>query len=288
MTTRFRSCLFPLLALALAVPATTDAQRRGRVDPYGDESAERQGRRGPVLGVARVSVADGDVRIVNPSGDEEQAQAGMPLMADFVLLTKDDSQGEVQLDQGNFLRLAPGSEVRFLQLGNRSFQVELMRGVAELSQFKGREADVELQTPLGSVVTVKPGAFSVEYRSAVQMDVTVRDGQVEVLTDRGAERVKGGTLTVRGEPENPTLRAGKSDPKSDFELWAKRRDKMLDQGRGRGAPWFPVYWGVGYGRGWGFPGFWGPGFYGPRFGARTVFVGVSGRTGRGFRGGRRR
>jgi len=260
-------------------------QRRRGVDPYGDEDDERGGRRGPVLGVARVSVADGDVRIVNPSGDEEQAQAGMPLMADFVLLTKDDSRSEVQLDRGNFLRLAPSTEVRFVQLGNKSFRVELMRGFAEVSQFKGGEADIEIQTGLGSVAAVKPGAFSIEFRSVIQMDVTVRDGQVDVLTRDGTRRLKKGVLTVRGEADDPTIRAGKADPKTDFEVWAKRRDKMLDEGRGRGAPWFPVFWGVGYGRG-GYPGYWGPGFYGPRYGARTVFVGVRGRTG-GRRGRRR-
>jgi|GEM_PF-2406706 len=278
--TSTRRFFFRLAPAALLGATALPAQRRGRVDPYGDEDGGREGRRGPVLGVARISVSDGDVRIVNPSGDEEQAQAGMPLMADFVLATKEDARSEVQLDRGNFLRLAPSTEVRFIQLGNKSFHVELMRGFAELSQFKGGEADVEVETGLGSVVAVKPGAFGVEYRSAIQMDVVVRDGQVDVLTNDGTRRVKSGVLSVRGEAAFPTLRAGKADPKTDFEVWAKRRDKMLDQGRGRGAPWFPV-WSVGYGRGW--PGFWGgPGFWGPGWGARSVFVGV------GVAGGRRR
>lgn len=287
--TSTRRNLLTLAGAALLTPAVALAQRGRGADPYGDEDDERGGRRGPVLGVARVSVADGDVRIVNPAGDEEQARAGMPLMADFVLLTKEDSRSEVQLDRGNFLRLAPSTEIRFLQLGNRSFRVELMRGFAELSQFKGGEADLELQTGLGSVVAIKPGAFSIEYRSPIQMDVTVRDGQVDVLTDEGTRRLKNGVLSVRGEPDSPTLRAGKADPKTDFEVWAKRRDKMLDEGRGRGAPWFPVFWGGSWGRGWGgYPGFWGPGFYGPRR-ARTVFVGVGvgGRSGGRGRGRRR-
>lgn len=268
-----------LFALPLGLPAAALAQRDGRFDPYEDEAPRRQGA---VLGVARVSVADGDVRLFSPSGDEEQARGGAPLIRDVVLATGDDSRAEVQLDAGNFLRMAPSTEVRFLDLGNRSFRVELLKGQASWSQYKGREADAEIETPLGSVMALKPGLFTVEYRGVGQMDVTVRDGQVEVFTEGDSHIVKKGVFTVRGEPDDVQVRIAKAESKSSFEEWARRRDKMLDRGRGRGADWFPVSLGLGYGwgyPGWGFPA-WGWRGYGPRRGT-TVFVGTSvGRRGR--------
>ena len=269
-----------MLALPLALPAVAFADRDGDFDrddfdPYEDDAP----RRGPVLGVARVSVADGDVRLFSPSGDEERARGGAPLIRDVVLTTGDDSRAEVQLDDGNFLRMGSSTEIRFLDLGNRSFRVELLKGQAAWSQFKGREADAEIETPLGSVLALKHGLFVVEYRGVGQMDVTVRDGQVEVFTEGDSHIVKKGVFTVRGEPDDVQVRTSKVESKSSFEQWAVRRDKMLDRGRGRGASWFPVYLGFGYG--WGYPGWGYRGFYGR---PRTVFVGTRvGRRGRGRR-----
>ncbi len=265
-----RHALRILLLLALLLPAAALAGRQDDFDPYEDASERDSTRRGPVLGVARVSVADGDVRILSVSGDEEQARGGMPLTSGVVLVTGDDSRSEVQLDAGNFLRLGPSTEVRFLELGNRSFRVELLRGVASWSQYKRHEADAEIQTALGSVGALKPGLFTVEFRGVGQMDVTVRDGQVEVFADGRSQIVKKGVFTVRGEPDDVRMRASKAESKSSFEQWAARRDKMLDRGRGRGSSWLPLYLGVGYG--WGRPGY---GYYRPYYRPRTtVYVGT--------------
>ena len=259
---------------------------------YGRDTADyppREDReRGTSLGVARVSVADGDVSVRRPSGDQEQAQAGMALVGDDLLITGADSRAEVQLERGNFLRLGPSSELKIGDLGNRSFRVELLRGLAGLTQFDGADADLNIETSHASVRTVKPSVFTVEFRDVGQTDVVVRDGVVEVFTDRGVQRVKD-AVVVRAEREQTSVRSAKAGSRDEFEEWAKHRDKILDRDRGRG--WWPNYVGLGYGYG----GFWpyggyGRGNYGRGYYGRSYYrPRVSVRAGYGGRrGGRRR
>ncbi len=251
-------------------------------------SSERE--RGTSLGVARISVADGDVSIRRPSGDQEQAQAGMALVGDDLLITGADSRAEVQLDRGNFLRLGSNSELKIGDLGNRSFRVELLRGLAGLTQFGGAEADVNIETSHASVRTVKPSVFTVEFRDVGQTNIIVRDGAVEVFTDRGVQRVKDGALVVRAERDQTSVRGAKAGSRDEFEEWAKHRDKILDRDRRRG--WFPSYLGLGLGYGGYYPfGYGGYGGYGRRYYGRgyyrprvSVRAGYAGRRG----GGRRR
>ena len=249
--------------------------------------AERE--QGTSLGVARISVADGDVQIRRRSGDQEQAQAGMALVGDDLLTTGAQSRAEVQLDRGNFLRLGSNSELKIGDLGNRSFRVEVLRGLAGLTQFDGADADVNIETTHASVRTLKPSVFTVEFRDVGQTDIVVRDGAVEVFTDRGVQRLKDGALVVRAERDRTSVRTAKAGSRDEFEEWAKHRDKILDGNR-RGG-WWPNYLGLGLGIGNGgyYPygyggygrGYYGRGYYRPRV---SVRAGYGGRRG----GGRRR
>lgn len=255
-----------IFLIALALPLSLFAQRRG---PDRDDAPA-----GPALGVARVSLADGDVHIVRPSGDEFQAQASMPLVADDVILTGVRSRAEVQFDTGNFLRLAPESRVRMVSLGNKSFRMEVVSGVASYSQLKGGEADVAVETDLASVRIVKRAVFTVERRDVGQTDVTVREGVVEVVTDQGTERLKKGHLTARGKPDDVQIRTAKAEPKDDFDKWNNHRNKILrrDTSYRSWGPYWPSYAGFGYGWGWPYYGYWGPSY-------RTVVVHRGGRGG---------
>ncbi len=232
-----------VLTLALGAPA--EAQRnRGNRD------------RGPALGVARIGVADGDVRVRAPSGDEIQARGGDELRPGDVVITGSRSRAEIQLDRGNYARLAGETELRILDLGNLSYRVELVRGLAALTQFERYDADLDVETRQARLRVIKPAEFAVEARGGEQTDVIVRDGQVDVATDRRTERVKGGLVSIRGQGADVSIRNAKAESRSDFEDWAKRRDKMLGDGSGRGYwPRTVVGVGVGWGRwgGWGFP-----------------------------------
>lgn len=254
------------MALLLALPAF--AQRRGDDRRGGDRDA-------PELGVARISVADGDVRIRNADGDESQARGGDPLRPGDAVMTGRRARAEIEFDRGNFARLSGDSELRVLDLGNLAYRIHVVSGLVGLSQFERYAADLDVETDQATIRVIKPAVFTVEVREGAQTDVVVRDGQVDVATDRRTERVKKGLISVRGEGRDSDVRMAKAEPKSDFDDWAKRRDKMLDDGSLRGSRIYPPFWNVGVGVGWGRYGGWGYPYYpyysfGP--GLRTVVV----------------
>ena len=253
------------LTVALATPA---AAQRSRVN--------RDRDRAPELGVARVSVADGDVRLRGSDGAEVQARGGDELRQGDVVLTGSRSRAEIEFDRGNFARLSGETEVRILDLGNLSYRVEVVRGLAALSQLDRYEADLDVETERATIRVIKPAVFTVEVQPGAQTDVTVRDGQVDVATDRRTERVKNGVISIRGEGRDANVRMAKAEPRSDFDDWVRRRDKILDDGSSRG--YWPRRVGVGVGYGWGRWGGWGFPYYpyygfgpGPRF---RTFVSV--------------
>lgn len=253
-----RTTIF-LLAVAVAVPLALDAQSR----------RDRRGgdRDRPDVGTARISVTDGDVLIVRPSGDQFEARSGDALFPDDSLVTKERSRAEVQLDRGNFVRLDAHTEMRVHDLGNKFFSIEVVKGTVGFSQLRRSEADVDIDTELATVRPLKRGRYIVEHRTSGQTAVTIRNGSAEVATDRDSRTLKDGRMTVRGEADNPAVQTAKARGKSEFDDWNKRRDKLLDRGGAR--PWLtPTIW-AGYG--WGYP--WGWGGYGFGRGSR-VAIGV--------------
>lgn len=270
-----------IIAVAAVLAINLGAQSR-----YEDDEPRRGSEnREPTLGVARVSLTDGDVSLIRASRDAVQAQAGMPLVLGDRFVTGTRSRAEIQFDGGNFARLGPDTEVRIGELGNKRFEIEVLSGLVSFSQFKGFEADVDVETSLATVRPIKPAVFVVEHHDAGQTDVTVRDGAVEVFTDEEIEKVKSGLLSVRSAPA--ALRTAKAEPKSAFDDWAKRRDKLLERdGRAAWQRWTPGYlgFGMGFGR-YGYPWGWG---YGPRY-STTIFYrgGPRGGNRGGFRGRRR-
>lgn len=266
-----------LAALVLGAQGRDDEPRRGSEN------------RGPTLGVARVSLTDGDVQIVRGSGDNIKAQAGMPLVLGDRFLSGPKSRAEIQFDGGNFARVSADTEIRIGELGNKRFEIQLVDGIVGLSQFEGFEADVDVETELATVKTFKPAVFTVEHHRAGQTDVTVRDGAVEVFTDDGIEKLKSGLLSIRGETNDVALRMAKAEPKSGFDDWVKRRDKLLERdGRSTWQRWVPSYVGLGVGYGYGYGGFY-PWNYGPRY-RTTIYYRTAPRRGNfgGSRGGHNR
>lgn len=262
------------LALALAIPA---AAQRSRVN--------RDRDRGPELGVAQISVADGDVRVRTPDGDEAQARGGDELRPGDAIVTGRRSRAEIEFDAGNFARLSSDTDARILDLGNLAYRIEVVQGLAALSQFDRFDADLDVETEQAIVRVIKPGVFTVEVREGLQTDVTVRDGQVDVVTDRRTQRVKNGLISIRGEGRDAEVRMAKAEPKSDFDDWSKRRDKMLEDGSGGG--YWPRRMSVGVGYGWGRWGGWGYPYYYPYYGFGPGFSAVVvARPGRSLPGGR--
>ena len=266
-------------------------------DPQGDAASGRgqrnQGDRpGPVngrddVGVARVSVADGDVEVLRgDTGDRMAARGGMPLGANDTLSTGRSSRAEVQLGPGNLVRLNEESRIRVMDVGNRYFRLEVLSGTVNVSQLKGSEADIDVLAPNTTVRPLKAGVYRVTVRDA-QTDLIVRKGEAEVVSGRGEKVKSGQRASVRGSRQDPELRMSSADPKDSFDRWNERRDDVLEPRYRTGGG---VLYG-GYG-GYGYP-YWGPGFglgygYGGFYGGSTVIIGGRGGFGGGHGGRGRR
>jgi hypothetical protein len=183
-------------------------------------------------------------------------------------------RAEVRLDDSNFIRLGPSTEVRLLQLGQRSFQVDVIRGSASYTMLKHGEADIDLRTPNGNVVPHKHGVYRVEVPEPARSRVIVRKGEAEVLTPGGSVMVKKGKAISLHDADRAVRTQTASAPSKDgFDQWNERRDRIVEDARGpvysrRG--WAPgrIHLGLGWGWGgpWGWwcPGWgWGPGYYRP-------------------------
>jgi hypothetical protein len=274
-------------------PQAGQQQQQQRMDPNGPGNGP--GDRDPNgpndVGVARVSIADGDVELQRASGDRLQARGGMPLAADDLISTGRSSRAEVQLGPGNLVRLNEESRVRVLDIGNRYYRLEVISGEINVSQIKGSEADVDVMTPNATVHTLKAGAYRITVREGVQTDLTVRKGEAEISSGHGSQKVKSGDrASVRGDRQTAELRMSEAAQKDAFDRWNERRDDVLEPryrtgggmiygGYGGWGPW-GGYGGFGYpfwGGGWGYP-------YGGFYGGSTVIIG-GGYRGGGYRGG---
>src|SRR5579864_254492 len=104
-------------------------------------------------GLVRISLIQGDVSTQRgDTGDWAAAALNEPLVGGDSISTGDNSKAELQLDQGNILRLGNNSQAKIatverVQNQRAQIQVQIRQGLAYYSVFKDSEADVEIDTP---------------------------------------------------------------------------------------------------------------------------------------------
>jgi hypothetical protein len=185
---------------------------------------------GPALGVARVSLVNGDVTMRRgDSGDWVQATVNSPLVEGDTIATGQGSRTEVQLDYSNLIRLNENTEVAIASLGNRAYRVQLARGILTYSELRNGEADVDIETPHVAVRPQKNGRYRVEVLGAETV-VTVRKGEAQVASPQGTETLKSGrAMIIRGSDDDAEFRIVDADPRDDWDQWNERRDNVLNK-----------------------------------------------------------
>ncbi len=188
---------------------------------------------GPGRGVARISVMNGDVSVRRAdSGEVVAAALNAPLVVEDQLLTGPDARAEVQFDSANMVRLAANSEVRFADLENQRFQLQLARGMVTFSVLRDSNAQVEIGTPIVSVRPINRGSYRVTVREDGTVEVSVRSGEVEIFTPRGSERLGAGrTMLARGTASDPEYQVVQAAAYDDWDRWNQNRDSQLQQSR---------------------------------------------------------
>ena len=221
MTRFHRSWALLGMAAALILPRL-DAQT----------SSAQASDEGPAVGVARVSLTNGDVTMRRgDSGDWVQATVNSPLVEGDTIATGQGSRAEVQLGYSNLLRLNENSEAAMASLGDRNFKVQVARGIVNYSELRGGEADVDLETPHVAVRPRKNGSYRVEVLGDETV-VTVRNGEAEIASTRGVETLKSGkTMVIRGSGDDLEFRMVDADPRDDWDRWNEQRDDLSQKVR---------------------------------------------------------
>ncbi len=187
---------------------------------------------GPAVGVARVSVASGDIAIKRgDSGDWIAAIVNMPVVQGDSVQSVGGSKVELQLDYGNFVRLGPDTEVELLELARQRFRIRLLQGTLLYSELSDSEADIDIETPSVAVRPQQKGQYRVEVGPESTV-VAIRQGEAEIATEAGARVLaRGRALTVRDSPDGLQTEAAQIRPKDALDRWAAERDKVLRRAR---------------------------------------------------------
>ena len=172
----------------------------GTLTAFAGAQDEEQGR-----GVARISVIDGEVSVRRgDSGEWIAAAINAPLMTDDRLFCGPQSRAEIQFDFANLIRVGGDSEVRLSELEPQRYQVQVARGTAMFRVLRDSRSDVEISTPSVSVRPIKRGSYRVTVLEDGASEITVRSGEVDVYTPRGAERLTARrTMLARGTASDP-------------------------------------------------------------------------------------
>jgi len=194
--------------------------------PDADSDVE-QGR-----GVARVSVMNGEITMQRgDSGEWVAAVVNAPLMAGDAVATGRGSRGEIQLDSDNVLRLGENTEVRLASLDGGRYQLQVSNGLITYRVFRNLSAEVEINTPAVAVRPSRPGSYRIEVQPGGETEITVRDGEAEVFSNQGSERLRPGR-TMLARPagtdgvEVQELNAAGPD---EWDRWNQERDNYFER-----------------------------------------------------------
>lgn len=183
-------------------------------------------------GVARISLLQGDVSVRRgDSGEWVAAAPNTPLVVQDRLITGGGASiAEVQLDYSNLVRLAAGAEVRFAELEYGRFLLQLASGTVNYRILRDSDAQVELSTPNVAIHPLRRGLYRLTILPDDTTEITVRSGEVDILTPRGSERLRAGrTMLVRGTPDDPEFQVSSAIPRDDWDQWNEKRDQDLER-----------------------------------------------------------
>lgn len=218
-----------LAALAIAPICAQDPNApppQAGTDPDGQYEAGRA--------VARLSVASGDVSVRRgDSGELVAAAVNAPLMADDHVLTSANSRAEIEFDSSNVVRIGPNSDVHLAALDIHSVQIQVAAGTVMFRTLRPGQVEVEVDTPSVGVRPMQPGAYRVTLREdgtsqTPISEITVRSGEAEIDSQRGAERLEAGqTMQARGPATDPEYQLVQAIPQDSFDRWNEERDRYF-------------------------------------------------------------
>ena len=171
----------------------------------------------------RISFIDGKASF-EPAGDVDWSEVtvNLPILSGDRIVSQPDSRVEVELGEGNFLRLGENTDVVFGNVSGRDGDIELKLG--ELVLRVNDSARYLVHLPNASVKIKKKGYYRFSVNEQGDSRLVVWKGRAEVENAVGERRVENGKqLIIAGT--NATLENVSFAPdRDDLDLWSDRRD----------------------------------------------------------------
>ena len=195
------------LALATAQPVSADDDPPGRV--------------------ARLNYIQGSVSFQG-SGDKDwiQADPNRPLTTGDNLWADRASRGEVHIGS-TAIRLSSETGISFLNLDDRTIQLQLAQGAIEihLRQLLGGDA-FEIDTPNLSFTLTRSGEYRIETDPATNStNIIVREGEGQVSGGGESYNLQAGQQYTFTGTDQLTYDARRASGFDDFENWCQSRDQ---------------------------------------------------------------
>ncbi|MES1256953.1 MAG: DUF6600 domain-containing protein, partial [Acidobacteriota bacterium] len=151
-----------------------------------------------------------------------------PLMQGDTLSVSPGGAVEFQLDFGSFARLAGDSEIRISDFETGRVQLQLAKGLVTYRVLRQTSGIAEISTPLAAVRPLGLASVRIEVAPDGSTRVTVRHGEVEVDTQRGAERVReGNMMLIKGTADDPEFQVVSAPAHDPWDTWNDQRDAYL-------------------------------------------------------------
>jgi hypothetical protein len=144
------------------------------------------------------------------------------------LWAADGSRAEIHIGS-TAIRLAPTTDITFLDLDDQTVQIQLLGGSLEIRLRHLSKGNVfEIDTPNASVSLVAVGSYSIDIQGDGDALVTVRQGEAEVTANLEAFSVTAGQSAEipQANPASYSVRA--AAPMDDWEKWGMDRDERED------------------------------------------------------------
>jgi len=176
--------------------------------------------------VGRLNFLSGTVSF-HPESVDQWAPASLnePLTIGDNLWTDQDSQAEIHVGSTAF-RLAPNTEISFLNLNDQTIQIRLSTGSLNIRlRHMGPEEQIELDTPNSSVSLLRAGTYRVDVQQSGDTTVTVRSGEAEVTAGGSVfalPQMQSASITGLDSPAYQVARAVAPD---DWDNWCLARDQ---------------------------------------------------------------
>lgn len=211
-----------LVALALLPAALPLAHAQDQYDQYDPPSR-----------VARLGYMQGAVSF-QPAGESEwvEAVANRPITTGDRLWADRDGRAEVELGSAS-IHLAPNTGFSFLNLDDRTVQIELSSGTLDVRVRRlDRDSVFEVDTPNQALTAFQPGRYRIEASEDGNYTVvTIREGEGESTGNGLAYTLHAGQRITLSGTDSLNAEVQQIAVPDDFDNWSYSRDRRYENSR---------------------------------------------------------